>query len=251
VSRALGPKNWRKIADLARLDRATQLLVRWYSTADRHPSTFTFNHSIAANFDLPNSRPTAEHTIRQELTGVLAFVGVIWFVFVLQCVLPVALESYGITPRTLSGLIGIPVSPFLHANLGHLVANTLPLIVLLMLLAGSKAKSWTIVAAIVVLGGALLWILGRQATHIGASGLIYGLIAFLIMSGIWERRIIPLFVSLIVGFTYGGALLSGIVPGSNSEMSWDGHLFGAIAGVAVAYVTTRKKRDRATPVNIG
>ena len=192
----------------------------------------------------------AKHTIREELYAVLAFVGLIWLVYVVQCFAPIQLESYGITPRTLDGLVGILAAPFLHANLGHLLANTIPLIVLLLLLAGSKASSWTIVAYIVLLGGLLLWLLGRSATHIGASGLIYGLIAFLLMSGIWERRIVPMFISLIVAITYGGALLSGIVPGADSQMSWDGHLFGAIAGVLIAYLTTMNKSAAPTQPKI-
>jgi membrane associated rhomboid family serine protease len=186
-------------------------------------------------------------TIRDELYTVLGFVGLIWFIYLIQCVAPVPLESYGITPRTLTGLVGILAAPFLHANLGHLLANTIPLIVLLVLLAGSKANSWTIVAYIVLLGGLLLWLLGRSATHIGASGLIYGLIGFLLMSGIWERRIVPMFISLVVAILYGGALLSGVIPGADSQMSWDGHLFGAIAGVLIAYLTTMKRGAPTTP----
>lgn len=200
---------------------------------------------------LASSDPMAIQTIRDELYTVLGFVGLIWFIYLIQCVAPFPLENYGITPRTLPGLVGILAAPFLHASLGHLIANTIPLIVLLMLLAGSKANSWTIVAYLVLLGGLLLWLLGRSATHIGASGLIYGLIAFLLMSGIWERRIIPMFISLIVAITYGGALLAGIVPGANSQMSWDGHLFGAIAGVLIAYFTTMKRSVAPTPPEIG
>jgi membrane associated rhomboid family serine protease len=119
----------------------------------------------------------ARHTIREELVGVLAFVGAIWSVFIIGQVLPFRLESFGITPRTTGGLIGILAAPFLHANLEHLINNTVPLTVLLLLLAGSKPQSWAIVASIVLLSGALLWLFGRPATHIGASSLIYGLTA--------------------------------------------------------------------------
>ena len=80
----------------------------------------------------------ARHTVREELYGVLAFVGIIWCVFIVGLVLPFPLESFGVTPRTLRGLIGIPAAPFLHANLAHLISNTIPLTVLLLLLAGSK-----------------------------------------------------------------------------------------------------------------
>ena len=150
-----------------------------------------------------------KHTIQQELYGVIAFVAVIWATFFLGCVLPFDINSLGLTPRTLVGLVGIPATPFLHANLQHLLSNTVPLFVLLTLLAGSNARSWEIVIEVVLLGGLLLWIFGRNATHVGASGLIFGLIAFLIVSGFREKRIVPLIVSVIVGFLYGGTLLSG------------------------------------------
>jgi membrane associated rhomboid family serine protease len=187
----------------------------------------------------------SKHTVRQELSGVLLFVGLIWFVFILESLLPFQLESFGITPRTSHGLIGIVTSPFLHANLQHLISNTVPLIVLLFLLAGSKSNSWAVVAAIVIFSGALLWLLGRPATHIGASGLIYGLIAYLLVSGFREQRILPMLTALIVGFLYGGTLLFGILPTAGADVSWDGHLFGAIAGGAVAYWLTND-RDNAT-----
>lgn len=182
----------------------------------------------------------ASHTIRQELAGVIAFVGVVWLVFILGLILPINLDFYGITPRTVHGLIGIPAAPFLHANLEHLISNTIPLTVLLLLLAGSNPQSWAIVTYIILLGGALLWLFGRPATHIGASSLIYGLVAYLIVSGLREGRFIPFAISILVGFLYGGTLASGVLPISGSHISWEGHLFGAIAGGLVAYVLTAK-----------
>src|SRR4051794_31495328 len=184
----------------------------------------------------------AKHAIRQELFGVLTFVAVVWCVFIVGHILPFRLESYGITPRTLHGLVGIPAAPFLHENLAHLISNTVPLTVLLLLLAGSMAESWAIVAGIVLLSGALLWLFGRNANHIGASGLIYGLIAYLLVSGISERRIVPMIVAIVVGFLYGGTLASGVLPVWGSHISWEGHLFGAIAGGAIAFLLT-KERD--------
>jgi membrane associated rhomboid family serine protease len=183
----------------------------------------------------------AKHTIREELVGVLAFVGFIWCVFLIGQILPIQIESFGVTPRTLRGLVGIAAAPFLHANLGHLISNTIPLTVLLVLLAGSQARSWSVVFWIVLLSGALLWLLGRPATHIGASSLIYGLIAYLLVSGIRERRIVPMIISLAVGFLYGGTLVSGVLPRLNSQISWEGHLFGAIAGGVVAYFMTMNR----------
>ena len=184
------------------------------------------------------------HPIREELSGAAGFVGSIWAVFFLSWAFP-AIDHYGVVPRTAIGLVGIPAMPFLHANLHHLLANTIPLCVLLILLAGSRAESWEVVAIIALLGGFLLWVFGRPAVHIGASGLISGLTAFLILSGFLEQRPIPLLVAILVGFLYGGSLILGVIPQLGSNVSWDGHLCGAIAGGLVAYLLARGSRKRA------
>jgi len=180
----------------------------------------------------------ASHSVRAELHGVLLFVGTIWAVFLLSLVFP-SIDSLGVVPRTLVGLVGIPAMPFLHANFHHLLSNTAPLLVLLALLAGSSARSWEIVIEVVLLGGLLLWVFGRPATHIGASGLIFGLVVFLMVSGILEKRMVPLAIAILVGFLYGGSLASGILPWVGRQVSWDGHLCGAIAGGVVAYALTK------------
>ncbi len=182
--------------------------------------------------------PDSAQSIRHEIHGVILFVGAIWAVYLVSLVFP-GLNHYGVLPRRFSGLLGIPAMPFLHGNLRHVLSNTIPLVVLLILLAGSRAESWEVVAIIVLLGGILLWIFGRPVIHIGASGLVSGLTAFLILSGFLEQRIIPLLIALIVGFFYGGSLLLGILPRFGSQISWDGHLCGAIAGGLVAYALTR------------
>ena len=183
-----------------------------------------------------------QHTVQQEIKGVVAFVAAIWAMFLLECFVP-SLTSFGLTPRTLVGLMGIPAMPFLHHNLQHITSNTVPLFVLLILLAGSRARSWEVVTGIVLLGGGLLWLCGRSVTHIGASGLIFGLIAFLMVSGCLERRFIPLAISIAVTFFYGGTLISGVIPRLGSHISWDGHLFGAIAGGIVAFLLTRSQKQ--------
>jgi membrane associated rhomboid family serine protease len=190
----------------------------------------------------------AKHAIRDELVAVLAFVGCIWLVFVVEHIPGLNLTSYGIVPRTMRGLTGILAAPFLHANLGHITSNTIPLTVLLLLLAGSRAASWAIVLSIVLLSGALLWLFGRPANHIGASSLIYGLVAYLFVSGIREQRIVPMAISVLVGFLYGGSMASGIVPRWGSQISWEGHLFGAIAGALVAYLMT--SQDEASGIRV-
>lgn len=181
-----------------------------------------------------------KHTVKQELSGVLVFVAVMWAVYFLDFIVPGKFEQWGIIPRTLWGLLGIPLSPFIHAGFGHILGNSIPLVILLALLAGSRTRTWPTVMEIVLLGGGLLWLFGRASSHVGASGLIYGLIAFLLVAGFREKRLIPLAVALLVGFLYGGTLISGVLPTVSSHISWEGHLFGAIAGAAVAYVATSK-----------
>ncbi len=193
-----------------------------------------------------------KHTIKQELTGVLTFIGVIWVSFLADLFLPWQFTSLGITPRTLWGLFGIPLSPFLHVNFSHLLGNTVPLFLLLVLLAGSRTQTWETVGQIILLSGGLLWLLGRPHTHAGASGLIYGLIAFLIVAGIREKRLGSLVVAVLVGFLYGGTLIFGVLPTAGADVSWDGHLLGALAGAAVAYwqVAREPKSARTTDVTI-
>lgn len=174
------------------------------------------------------------HRIREELPAVLLFLAAIWGVFLLDRVLP--LERFGLIPRELDGLIGIVTMPFLHANFQHLLNNSIPLAVLLTLLAGSRADSRAVVMLVALLGGILLWVFGRgQSVHIGASGLVFGLAVFLMVSGVLEKRTVPLLVSLFVAFTYGSTLLAGIAPWQQG-ISWDGHLLGGVAGGAVAWL---------------
>lgn len=189
------------------------------------------------------------HTVRQEIGGVALFVGAIWAVYLLEYVVP--LERFGLVPRRLMGLVGILSMTFLHGSLGHLISNTVPLFVLLSLLAGSRAQSWLVAALITLCGGGLLWLFGRSAIHEGASLLIFGLISFLISSGLYfERRPASVAIALLVGVLYGGTLLTGILPSwrADDRVSWDGHLCGAVAGVLVAAWLTGERSSVATSV---
>ena len=163
------------------------------------------------------------------------FVAAMWLVFVVDLILPQNLQRLGLYPRSLSGIVGIPLMPFLHANLDHLLSNTFPLIVLLFLLVSTREDAWWVVSCIILVGGAFLWTLGRPAIHVGASGLIFGLCAFLITVSIRERRLISVVIGFLVGLIYGGTILSGIIPRWHSDMSWDGHLCGLLAGGLVGF----------------
>jgi len=180
------------------------------------------------------------HTIKRDFIAIAIFIVVIWAVFALDRFLP--LEKFGLVPRDVGGLIGIIAMPFLHGDFGHLMGNTVPLAVTLFLLAGSRADSGAIVVLITLLGGLGLWLFGRTAIHIGASGLVFGLIAFHIFAGIFEKRLISIVITLFVGASYAGVLLKGVIPGQQG-VSWDGHLIGAIAGALVALVTSKLLQD--------
>jgi len=153
-------------------------------------------------------------------------------VFIIDRVLP--LENFGLLPRSARGLAGIVTIPFLHANLKHIMANTVPLVVLLGLLAGSRANSIDIVVFISVLAGILLWLFGQTAIHIGASVLVFGLIGFLVCAGFFEKRLLSALIAIGVAIVYGSTLFYGVSP-FQTGVSWDGHLFGAISGGLIAY----------------
>lgn len=176
---------------------------------------------------------TAKLKLAGARLGVVA--GVLWLIFLADWILPMDLKRWGIVPRTVDGIWGILFSPFLHADLGHLLSNFVPLMILLAMLLVTQRNGWWIVLQILLLGGLLLWIFGRSAMHIGASGLIYGLIAYLMIAGFRQGRLVPALVALLVGFLYGGTLLSGVLPSVGEHVSWDGHLTSAIAGGLLGY----------------
>ncbi len=163
--------------------------------------------------------------------GILLFVTAIWVVFLVDLFLP--LERFGLIPRHFIGLIGIFTMPFLHGNWPHLVNNSISLIFLLFLLVGSRDRAGWITGQIILMSGGLLWVFGRSAIHIGASGLVFGLIAYLIFAGLYEKRLITAMIAVLVGLFYGGSLVTGILPGQ-AGVSWDGHLCGTGAGFFIS-----------------
>ena len=184
--------------------------------------------------------PRNVHTIKRDLAGVALLIVIIWIVFALDHFLP--LEQLGLIPRTFRGLVGIVAMPFLHGDFAHLLGNSVPLAVTLLLLAGSRANSGAIVVLITLFGGIGLWLFGREALHIGASGLVFGLIGFHVFAGIFERRLQSVLISAIVGLLYASTVIQGVMP-FQQGVSWEGHLIGALSGAAVALITSRMLRD--------
>lgn len=190
--------------------------------------------------------PRHIHSAKDDLVGVALFIGVIWVIFLLDTFVPfIPFERLGLIPRSVRGLDGILTMPFIHKDLGHIISNTVPLAVVLILLAGSRANSVGIVFMTVLLSGLLLWVFGREARHIGASGLVFGLIAFHICAGIFEKRMQSILIAAVVGLMYAGTLFRGILPFQHG-VSWDGHLLGAVAGGLVAFATAGALRNTST-----
>jgi membrane associated rhomboid family serine protease len=149
------------------------------------------------------------------------------------------LSMLGIYPRTLKGLVGIPLSPFLHSGIIHLLLNTGPVIILgcLVILYGRRIF-FEITLFIIIAGGAGVWVIGRSSYHVGASGLIFGYFGYLVSRGIFNRKISSLVVSLITVSVYG-SLFWGMLP-TLSRVSWEGHLSGFAAGILAAWAEKNK-----------
>lgn len=149
------------------------------------------------------------------------------------------LDQFGIVPRRLSGLLGIPLAPFLHCGWSHLAANSLPFAILgLFVIGGGQRTFWVVSAGIVVLGGFAVWLLGRGHTvHVGASGVIFGYFGYLVALGAIERSVVSILRALVVGFFYG-SIIWGVLPNQRG-VSWEGHLFGLLAGITMACHSSR------------
>jgi len=172
--------------------------------------------------------------IKQRTLGTFGLLISIWVIFILDRALP--LEKFGVLPREVSGLFGIVSMPFLHGDWKHIVNNSWPLLILLNILANTTRYFWQVISGITIGSGILLWLLGRSAMHIGASGLVFGLIGYLLIAGFKTKQAIPLMGSAIVFSLYGGIIFSGISP-FQTGVSWEGHLFGLIVGALLAWKT--------------
>jgi membrane associated rhomboid family serine protease len=173
--------------------------------------------------------------ISQNLRLAFAAIAILWLVYFLNFILEIDLRMYGIVPRHTDGLWGILAAPFLHVDIQHLTANSGVLFILLTVsLAYSRAQALKALLTITLLGGALVWLLGMAGSvHIGASGIIFGLIGYLMCLGLFRRNWKAVAISVVITFLYGGALYSLLiyVPG----ISWSGHLFGFISGIVAAW----------------
>ncbi|MEV3969226.1 rhomboid family intramembrane serine protease [Streptomyces sp. NPDC050698] len=170
-----------------------------------------------------------------------AWIALLWLLEAVDAVTGHALDRFGVTPREPSELVDVVPSAFIHFGFAHLAANTLPLLVLGFLAALAGIRRFLLVCALVVVADGLgVWLISPDGTNTaGASGLIFGLFGFLLVSGFVERRPLGIAVGVLIASVWGGSILAGLAP-TQTGVSWQGHLLGLLAGVAAAFVLGRR-----------
>lgn len=174
----------------------------------------------------------------------ITWVVVAWGLELVDLFLPGSgLDRFGIVPREARGLVGILLSPWLHGGFGHLINNTVAFFglgTIMVLAEGRRFAATTLV--LVLVSGMGTWLIGRQAVHIGASGLIYGYFGYVMGRAIWERKILWALVGIVVAVFYG-YMIWGVLP-QGGRMSWEGHLSGLLAGLWLGWTHARARRGK-------
>jgi len=164
----------------------------------------------------------------------VTFVFLMWLVKIVEILFEIDLSDLGIYPRSLKGLPGIIVSPLIHNDFTHLLNNSLPLLLLSIALFYFYSEIAIKISSITyILTGLLVWLWGREAWHIGASGLVYGFASFLFFSGLIRRYFRLIALSLLVVFLYG-EMVWGLFPGIYKNISWESHMLGFFSGILLA-----------------
>ena len=173
-------------------------------------------------------------SLKAQTVTLSASVGAMWITFAANAILGGALLQFGIVPRTVHGLIGIVAAPFLHGSLNHLIANTIPFLIFGWLVMLRDRRHFLPVTLYAALGAGLLaWTIGApNSIHVGASGVIFGYLAFLLLSGWYSRSFTSIVMSLGVAALWGGTVMQ-VLPGA-AGISWQGHLGGFIGGILAA-----------------
>lgn len=191
------------------------------------------------------SRPSRDDR-KAGIVLVLAMAAVMWVLEVADLLGDTGLDANGVRPREADGLVGIAAGPFLHAGLGHLVANTLPFLALGAAIAlGGLARVALVTAVVALVGGLGTWLTAAAGTDtIGASGLVFGYATYLVARAVWTRGPLHVVGALVVLAIYGTTLLVGLVP--TPGVSWQAHLFGGVGGVVAARALHGRRRSAAT-----
>ncbi|MBB4904266.1 rhomboid family intramembrane serine protease [Actinophytocola algeriensis] len=177
----------------------------------------------------------------QALIVIGSFTVLLYLIEIVDAAMSGRLDQFGIQPRAVGGLDGILWAPLLHHGWGHLLANTLPVLVFGFLAMSNGVGQWAAVTLTVWLfSGIGVWLIGADGTTIGASGIAFGWLAFLLVRGIFNRAFGQILVAVVL-FLYWGSTLLGVLPG-NPGVSWQAHLFGAIGGILAAWLVSMANR---------
>lgn len=182
-----------------------------------------------------------KHSVFDNIRSVFVLLGIMWGVFMIDAVIPFDFyRFFGLDTHSLSGLVGIFTSPFLHGSLSHLINNSFPLLILSILLFTTYGNDgWEIIAGIAVIGGLATWLCGYlflpRTIHVGASGIVFGLMGFLMAAGLLMRKIAPVLVGIVALILYGLPLFFGLIP-MKGDVSYSSHWFGFLAGIGMAYL---------------
>lgn len=170
-----------------------------------------------------------------NLPFALGMIGILWGVFFINKALRNRLLLFGIYPRTVWGLLGILFSPFLHGDFKHLLFNSIPLFILTeILLVNGHPFFYKVSILIILISGLATWLFGRKAIHIGASSLIMGYWSFVLFSAYLHPSIVTI-ISAVLCIYYLWSLIANIFP-SDAKVSWEGHVFGFLAGIITVYL---------------
>lgn len=175
---------------------------------------------------------------KRHLMLVLLFVGVLWVVFILDSVIPdswLDLRAWGVRPRTFGGFFGIAAAPFLHVDLWHLMGNTLGLVVLgWTLILSGRMLFLQVCLVTAIVSGLGAWTFGeRGIVHVGASGVLYGMIGFMLARGWFARRVLWSLIALAVGLTHLGHIFT--LLKNDPSVSWSSHFWGITGGILMAW----------------
>jgi membrane associated rhomboid family serine protease len=188
-------------------------------------------------------RYDARHNIMNVSTGVkgraatlLIFPGAMWVIRCLDAITPVRMSvaGHGVVPRTWDGLFGILTAPLIHVNFAHLIANTVPFIVLSAVVLMRGVSEYLFVVLITALSSGLgTWLFGASNTeHVGASGVILGLMGYVLFRAVFDRHLMSAVIMLGVAAWYGTAIAWAFIP--RTDISWTGHFFGFVGGYVAA-----------------
>ena len=179
-------------------------------------------------------------TTQRQLRIVLVIFFILIAIEILNILFGRTLNYLGTYPREIEGLRGIVISPFLHGSISHFLSNIIPLCIFTFLLLQYGLNRYIKVSLFIIfITGILVWLFARPAMHVGASGVIYGYLGFLMLAGFLSGKFKLIIISLLIGFFYGGLVL-GVLP-SRPFISWESHLFGFIAGLIAAKLWAKGK----------